>query len=117
MSNRPINPLVLREIVTQDMRIELDDLLSTRRGAKIPFARAVITVALHDIGEYSFPEIARGIGGRSHSTLIEAANRLRKGDYDTDARTLFEEAIDAMDYTRWVYNRALEMSQIDRGAA
>ncbi|MBO6739013.1 MAG: hypothetical protein JJ916_04050 [Phycisphaerales bacterium] len=111
MSTQPLNPEIIRALVLDDCNVTLSDLMGNMRGGRIVFARSVIAVVLRDHTELSYPEIGKLIGKR-HSTIIDAENRLRAGDHDTDACVILGCDTTAMDYANYVWVRADEKSKV-----
>jgi chromosomal replication initiator protein len=56
--------------------ITVEALVSTSRGAAIAWPRQVAMYLARELTEHSLPEIGRGIGGRNHSTVLHAVNRI-----------------------------------------
>lgn len=113
MTTQPLNPEIIRAIVLDDCNVTFSDLMGNMRGGRIVFARSVIAVVLRDHTELSYPEIGKLIGKR-HSTIIDAENRLRAGDHDTDACVILGCDTTAMDYANYVGFRRREIEGLPR---
>jgi chromosomal replication initiator protein len=69
----------LSEIVdatAQEFGVERDSLLARDRRPDVAMARQVAMYVARELTEHSLPEIGRGIGGRNHSTVLHAVNRV-----------------------------------------
>jgi chromosomal replication initiator protein len=69
----------LSEIVdaaAQEFGVQRESLLARDRRPDVAFARQVAMYLARELTEHSLPEIGRGIGGRNHTTVLHAVNRV-----------------------------------------
>jgi chromosomal replication initiator protein len=69
----------LSEIVdaaAQEFGVERESLLARDRRPNVAIARQVAMYLARELTEHSLPEIGRGIGGRNHTTVLHAVNRV-----------------------------------------
>ncbi|HEX3279280.1 MAG TPA: chromosomal replication initiator protein DnaA [Thermoleophilaceae bacterium] len=69
----------LSEIVdaaAQEFGVAPDSLLARDRRPAVATARQVAMYLARELTEHSLPEIGRGIGGRNHTTVLHAVNRV-----------------------------------------
>jgi chromosomal replication initiator protein len=69
----------LSEIVdaaAQEFGVERESLLARDRRPSVATARQVAMYLARELTEHSLPEIGRGIGGRNHTTVLHAVNRI-----------------------------------------
>ena len=69
----------LSEIVdaaAQEFGVARESLMARDRRPAVAEARQVAMYLARELTEHSFPEIGRGIGGRNHTTVLHAVNRI-----------------------------------------
>jgi chromosomal replication initiator protein len=69
----------LSEIIdasAQEFGVAPDSLLARDRRPTVATARQVAMYLARELTEHSLPEIGRGIGGRNHTTVLHAVNRV-----------------------------------------
>ncbi len=90
IAERLLHPVIMQEEVTKvtidmiqkkvaeyyDLRIQ--DLLSSKRPKNIAHPRMVAMYLSRELTEMSLPEIGEAFGGRTHATVINAVNKIRK---------------------------------------
>jgi chromosomal replication initiator protein len=64
------------DAAAQEFGVERDSLLARDRRPAVSTARQVAMYLARELTEHSLPEIGRGIGGRNHSTVLHAVNRV-----------------------------------------
>jgi chromosomal replication initiator protein len=64
------------EAAAQEFGVERDALLARDRRPTVATARQVAMYVARELTEHSLPEIGRGIGGRNHTTVLHAINRI-----------------------------------------
>lgn len=112
---RPINPEILRDQVVADCGIDLADLFSNTRRAKVVFARAIICTVLRQHTMLSLPEINGVIRSRksSHAIVLDAIERVRAGGHDDDAKVVTGLPCTALEYANYCFIRAGEASLVE----
>jgi chromosomal replication initiator protein len=69
----------LSEIIdaaAQEFGVERESLLARDRRPAVATARQVAMYLARELTEHSLPEIGRGVGGRNHTTVLHAVNRV-----------------------------------------
>ncbi len=64
------------DAAAQEFGVEPQDLLARDRRPTVAKARQVAMYLARELTEHSLPEIGRGIGGRNHTTVLHAVNRV-----------------------------------------
>jgi chromosomal replication initiator protein len=64
------------DAAAQEFGVEREALLARDRRPTVATARQVAMYLARELTEHSLPEIGRGIGGRNHSTVLHAVNRI-----------------------------------------
>jgi chromosomal replication initiator protein len=64
------------DAAAQEFGVEREALLARDRRPDVAAARQVAMYLARELTEHSLPEIGRGIGGRNHSTVLHAVNRV-----------------------------------------
>ncbi len=98
IAERLLHPVVMQEEVTKitiesiqkkvaeyfDLRVQ--DLLGNKRPKNIAHPRMIAMYLSREMTELSLPEIGEAFGGRTHATVINAINKVRK-DISKDKKT------------------------------
>jgi chromosomal replication initiator protein len=66
------------DIVADEMSLERDDILSSKREKEIVKARQVCMFLCRKLLKYSYPEIGKFFGGKDHSTVIYSVKKIQK---------------------------------------
>jgi chromosomal replication initiator protein len=64
------------DATAQEFGVERESLLARDRRPTVATARQVAMYLARELTEHSLPEIGRGMGGRNHSTVLHAVNRV-----------------------------------------
>jgi chromosomal replication initiator protein len=64
------------DAAAQEFGVEREALLARDRRPAVATARQVAMYLARELTEHSLPEIGRGIGGRNHTTVLHAVNRV-----------------------------------------
>ncbi len=78
-----ITPQIIQEIVALHFKIKIDDLNSKRRTRNITVPRQIAMYLCREFTDWSLPKIGELFGGRDHTTVIHAyekVNRERQED-------------------------------------
>jgi chromosomal replication initiator protein len=87
----------IQRVVAEYFKIRVADLLSKRRSRSIARPRQVAMTLAKELTRHSLPEIGDAFGGRDHTTVIHAVNRIKElrasemrmaEDYNNLLRTL-----------------------------
>jgi len=88
IKHRETDEVTFEEIlkaVSVKFNLKISDIKSQGKNKNIAFARQVTMYLARKLTESSFPDIGEKIGGRDHSTVIYANNKIRK-QLETDSK-------------------------------
>jgi len=79
------------KIVAHHFGLKIYDLKSEKKNKNLAFARQIAMYLARQFTSSSFPDIGLKIGGRDHSTVIYACNKIKKlRDVDENTRTTLQ---------------------------
>ncbi len=91
---RPIGMELIQETVTNHFNLKLSDMKARKRTDAIAFPRQVAMYLSRELTPASLPEIGNAFGGRDHTTVIHAINKIeQKMRQDTDLAAVIEKLI------------------------
>jgi chromosomal replication initiator protein len=73
---RPITPLLIMEEAAAQFGFSIDELKSKHRQRPLVTARQIAMYVMRELTELSYPNIAREFGGRDHTTVIHAVEKI-----------------------------------------
>jgi chromosomal replication initiator protein len=73
------------DAAAQEFGVERDDVMARNRRPDVAMARQVAMYVARELTDHSLPEIGRGVGGRNHTTVLHAVNRVT-ASMDADPR-------------------------------
>ena len=73
------------KVVAAKLNIKISDIKAHNKNKNMVFARQIAMYLARKLTAYSFPDIGQKIGGRDHSTVIYANNKILNG-IDTDVK-------------------------------
>jgi chromosomal replication initiator protein len=73
---RPITPAQILETTAATFGFSIDDLCGPSRRRPLVIARQIGMYLFRDLTDYSFPAIAREFGGRDHTTVMHAVEKI-----------------------------------------
>ena len=73
---RPITPLLIMEEADAQFGFSIDELKSKHRQRPLVTARQIAMYVMRELTELSYPNIAREFGGRDHTTVIHAVEKI-----------------------------------------
>ena len=76
---------IIQEIVASYFKIKIEDLHSKKRTRNIAYPRQIAMYLCRDLTETSLPQIGQFFGGRDHTTVIHAYDKINQ-DKETDNR-------------------------------
>jgi chromosomal replication initiator protein len=76
---------VIQEIVASYFKIKIEDLQSKKRTRTIAYPRQIAMYLCREMTETSLPQIGQFFGGRDHTTVIHAYDKISQ-DKETDNR-------------------------------
>jgi chromosomal replication initiator protein len=77
---RNISSNKIIDTVAEYEGVEVDDLLGQNRSAKISKPRQIAMYLMREINETSFPQIGEVLGGRDHTTVMYACEKVSKDE-------------------------------------
>ncbi|MDR1322622.1 MAG: chromosomal replication initiator protein DnaA [Gracilibacteraceae bacterium] len=76
--NRPVTAESIMNAVAKRYSLTPDDLRQNKRSQFIALPRQIAMYLCRDLTELSLPQIGEAFGGRDHSTVIHAVNKIRE---------------------------------------
>jgi chromosomal replication initiator protein len=73
------------DAAAQEFGVEREALLARDRRPTVATARQVAMFLARELTEHSLPEIGRGVGGRNHTTVLHAVNRVSAAMHSDDS--------------------------------
>ena len=79
------------------LNVKVSDIKSQKKNKNLVFARQIAMYLARKLTSLSFPDIGEKIGGRDHSTVIYANNKMKKGcDEDKNLKKIVQEIEEAL---------------------
>ncbi len=80
------------KIVAGKLNVKISDVKAHNKNKNMVFARQIAMYLSRKLTDHSFPDIGEKIGGRDHSTVIYANNKILKGiETDSKLKNLIQE--------------------------
>jgi chromosomal replication initiator protein len=76
--SRPITPGVIMDATSEMFGYELEELKGKRRHRSLVQARQISMYVVRELTDLSYPAIAREFGGRDHTTVMHAVEKVGK---------------------------------------
>jgi chromosomal replication initiator protein len=73
---RPITPQLILDEASEQFGFSVDDLKSKHRQRPLVTARQIAMYVMRELTDLSYPNIAREFGGRDHTTVIHAVEKI-----------------------------------------
>lgn len=109
-TSQPITLDRIKDVVCSQLHLTQADLAGRDRGPRVSLGRGLVSSLARRMTDYSYPEIARTLGRRNHSSAHAAARRIEamvnedrsirlpgKGGHD-DGRVLVRELLDRLQH-------------------
>ncbi|MFU8828745.1 MAG: DnaA ATPase domain-containing protein [Phycisphaerales bacterium] len=77
-NRRPLRVNLIVDVVCEKLGVQPSDVLGTGRHRLVVFARSLCALLARKLTTRSFPEIARDLNRRNHSTIVTATQRIQK---------------------------------------
>jgi chromosomal replication initiator protein len=91
---RPISIDLIQEAVTTRFNLKLSDMKARKRTDAVAYPRQIAMYLSRELTPASLPEIGNAFGGRDHTTVIHAINKIeQKMKQDTDLAATIESLI------------------------
>ncbi len=92
---KSLRPKEVLEIIANFFDIRVNDILSQKRNKEIALPRQITMYILREELHQSFPQIAKTLGGRDHTTIMHGVKKIKnivkdKGSLSHDIKTLKE---------------------------
>ena len=73
---RPITPKLILEETSKQFGFTVEEIISKHRQRPLVTARQIAMYVMRELTELSYPNIAREFGGRDHTTVIHAVEKI-----------------------------------------
>ena len=83
----------IKETVAKYFSIDKDELAGNKRSNDIAFPRQIAMYLCREIANMSFPQIGTDFGGRDHSTVMHAYNKIKKEVKEKNNTKLIVESV------------------------
>ncbi len=86
--NKKIDINLIQKIITDYYNLEMEDMKSKKRTHNLAFPRQIAMYLSRELTELSLPQIGEEFGGRDHTTVIHAHNKIEeKCENEIDFKT------------------------------
>lgn len=93
-SNTELNAGSIKEKVSQIFSIKMEDFSSKKRTRAIAYPRQIAMYLCRELTDMSLPKIGEEFGGRDHTTVIHACEKISQDmDKDEDVKYKIEKII------------------------
>src|SRR6056297_1064126 len=87
----------IKKIITDDYNLRMEDMQSKKRTQNIAFPRQIAMYLSTELTDFSLPHIGDEFGGRDHTTVIHAHNKIQeKIENENDFSNKIERLIDTI---------------------
>ncbi|PUU89805.1 chromosomal replication initiator protein DnaA [Halanaerobium sp.] len=87
----------IKKIITDDYNLKMEDMESKKRTQNIAFPRQIAMYLSRELTDFSLPHIGNEFGGRDHTTVIHAHNKIKeKIENEDDFNNKIERLIDTI---------------------
>jgi chromosomal replication initiator protein len=76
--NKIISIQEIQQLVSTTFKIKMDDFLAKKRTRNVAFPRQIAMYLCRELTDYSLPRIGDFFGGRDHTTVIHACEKISK---------------------------------------
>ncbi len=84
----------IKDVIAQDYNVKVEDLNSKRRTRSITYPRQIAMYISRELTDFSLPKIGEEFGGRDHTTVIHAYDKISKDiKSDNDFKNRIEKII------------------------
>lgn len=77
-SNKKITLVDIKEVVANYYNISMEDLVSKKKTKNIAYPRQIAMYIARKLTDYSLPKLGEEFGGRDHSTVLHACNKVEE---------------------------------------
>jgi len=89
-----ITPKVILDATSRTFGFSIEDLCGPNRRRPLVTARQIAMYVMRELTDFSYPAIAREFGGRDHTTVIHAVDKI--GDQMKERRAIFDQVQELM---------------------
>ncbi len=75
---RPLTPAMILDVTAQEYGLTVDDLTGPSRKQPLALSRQIAMYLCRDLTDLSLPKIGAAFGGRDHTTVIHAVEKVKK---------------------------------------
>ncbi|MBN6187300.1 chromosomal replication initiator protein DnaA [Aneurinibacillus sp. BA2021] len=96
-SNKPriINIAAIQQVVGEQFNLKLEDFKAKKRTKSVAFPRQIAMYLSRELTDYSLPKIGEEFGGRDHTTVIHAHEKITQAlQSDRQLQATIQELID-----------------------
>lgn len=86
---RPITPKLILERTSEMFGFSIDEIQGQSRRRPLVTARQIGMYVMRELTDLSYPAIAREFGGRDHTTVIHAVDKI--GDLMKERRQIYDQ--------------------------
>ncbi|MFW6230283.1 MAG: helix-turn-helix domain-containing protein, partial [Halanaerobium sp.] len=87
----------IKKIITSNYNLKMEDMESKKRTQNIAFPRQIAMYLSRELTDFSLPHIGNEFGGRDHTTVIHAHNKIKeKIENEDDFSNKIERLIDTI---------------------
>ncbi|SFL88494.1 chromosomal replication initiator protein DnaA [Halanaerobium salsuginis] len=87
----------IKKIITDNYNLKMEDMESKKRTQNIAFPRQIAMYLSRELTDFSLPHIGEEFGGRDHTTVIHAHNKIKeKIENESDFNNKIERLIDTI---------------------
>ena len=86
---RPVTPDLIMDTTAEMFGFTREEIIGQRRHSPLVTARQIAMYVFRDLTDLSYPAIAREFGGRDHTTVIHAVDKI--GSLMADRRQIYEQ--------------------------
>ncbi len=90
-AEQPLSIKQIQQLVGEHFNLTVPELIARTRKREVVHARQVAMYLCRELLKSSYPSIARAFGGKDHSTVIHACEKVRKDMRDGAVRALVSE--------------------------
>ena len=83
--SQEVTPEIIQEIVASYFKLQVEDLHAKKRSRSIAFPRQIAMYLCRELTESSLPAIGQFFGGRDHTTVLHAYDKIKK-EKETDEK-------------------------------
>src|SRR5206468_10556951 len=93
---RPVTPRAILEATSEMFEFSADELCGKSRSRPLVTARQISMYVFREMTDLSYPAIAREFGGRDHTTVIHAVDKI--GTLMKQRRAIFDQVTTLMQH-------------------